>query len=1020
MMLELKKEFKRKAQEEPEKYYPTEVLRENGFARKKCKSCGGYFWTPTEREVCGEPACSGGYTFIGNTPAKTKMDYIETWRRFAELFKKLGYTPIPRYPVVARWRDDTDFVQASIYDFQPYCVSGEIDPPANPLVVPQFCLRFNDIDNVGITGRHYTGFVMIGQHAFMPPKEYKPNDYLRHIYTWLVEGMKLPKEEIQFHEDAWAGGGNLGPSMEFFSRGLELGNQVYMQYEVKDSGIKELGIKVLDMGMGQERPAWFTNATATSYEATFPTVAKKLYSATGINPDEELLKRFLPYSGMLDVEEKGVEKAWAEIAGGMGVDVEELKEKILPLAGIYSIGDHSRSLLFALVDGGLPSNVGGGYNLRVLARRSFDILAKFGWGVSLADVCGWHAVYLRPQYAELIAGMDEVRTILEVEEKKYKETKEKSKRISASLKGKEVGLDELVELYDSQGVSPEMLVEEGLAIKVPEDFYIRVAERHERVEQRAQTKKFKEFDLSGIPATKILYYKDYSILEFEAKVLRVFEGKYVVLDETAFYPTSGGQLHDIGKMNDGQVLDVFKQGNVVIHRLDKAEFKEGGKVSCSIERERRRQLAQHHTGTHIMNGVARELLGEHIWQAGAEKTPAKARLDITHYQPLTGEELVAIEKRANEVIGANMRVESYIHRRDKAEEKFGFRLYQGGAVPGKEIRVVKIGDLDVEACGGTHLNYTGEAVFIKTLGSTKIQDGVVRIEYTAGDAARRYVEEEVISSARHILESFSNLSSFIRSSEREGKVKAARRLGVDTDERLRKKLESIAALQGLLKRLASLKSAERRQLIDGVADLDAELREGAQVFNVPHEQLKDTLDRFMGELRDRVDAISMARQSLGMPVQELEPPAKVDFDVIHKMCEWIFNAWKLKGKELEKLKEEEAKPHVTGLAEFEKGEGCEFMVGEIKGGMEETVRAASQLVGAGKVVIMFGVDDRISVVGVRGEGVEVNIGELVKGASQVLGGGGGGGPDFARGAGVEKGKVEEAKKWVRERLRKSN
>ncbi|MBU2560419.1 alanine--tRNA ligase, partial [archaeon] len=190
---EIKKQFRIRAQKDPEKYYPLEILKEEGFTRKRCPVCSNFFWTFGKRDVCGEPECSTGYTFIGNSPAKEKMDFIQTWQKFSTLFEKFDYTPIDRYPVVARWRDDTDFVQASIYNFQPHCVSGEIDPPANPLVVPQFCLRFNDTDNVGITGRHYTGFVMIGQHAFESPKNYVPNDYLRHIYAWLVKGMKIPK-----------------------------------------------------------------------------------------------------------------------------------------------------------------------------------------------------------------------------------------------------------------------------------------------------------------------------------------------------------------------------------------------------------------------------------------------------------------------------------------------------------------------------------------------------------------------------------------------------------------------------------------------------------------------------------------------------------------------------------------------------------------------------------------------------------------------------------------------------------
>ena len=112
------------------------------------------------------------------------------------MFKSFGYISIPRYPVVARWRDDTDFVQASIYDFQPHVVNGSAQPPANPLVVPQFCLRFNDIDNVGITGAHYTGFVMIGQHAFMTPEKWNQAEYFRNIYAWCTKFKSVEEKNL--------------------------------------------------------------------------------------------------------------------------------------------------------------------------------------------------------------------------------------------------------------------------------------------------------------------------------------------------------------------------------------------------------------------------------------------------------------------------------------------------------------------------------------------------------------------------------------------------------------------------------------------------------------------------------------------------------------------------------------------------------------------------------------------------------------------------------------------------------
>ncbi|MCK5452263.1 MAG: alanine--tRNA ligase, partial [Candidatus Aenigmarchaeota archaeon] len=279
---QIKERLRKKAQETPDKYYPTTAFKNLGLSRYRCSNCGNFFWSAAPRDVCGEPECCGGYSFIGKSSAKEKMDFIQVWQRFSKMFKNKGYTPVKRYPSVARWNPTMDFTIASIAGFQPYVVAGEIKPPANPLTIPQFCLRFNDIENVGITGRHYTGFVMIGQHAFMPSKDYDQARYFSDIFAWLTKGMKLPKEELVFHEDAWGGGGNFGPSIEFFLGGLEIGNQVYMLYESDPAGnLSDLNIKVLDMGMGQERCSWISHGTETSYEANFGPVISYLYKKSG-------------------------------------------------------------------------------------------------------------------------------------------------------------------------------------------------------------------------------------------------------------------------------------------------------------------------------------------------------------------------------------------------------------------------------------------------------------------------------------------------------------------------------------------------------------------------------------------------------------------------------------------------------------------------------------------------------------------------------------------------------------------
>ncbi len=743
----IKKEFKIKASKDPNRYYSTNILKKEGFKRKKCK-CGTYFWTTTNADTCGDPACSGGFRFINDTPAKRKLDYIETWQLFSKLFKKYGYTPIARYPVAARWRDDTDFVQASIYDFQPYVVSGEVEPPANPLVVPQFCLRFNDIDNVGITGAHYTGFVMIGQHAFDTKKEWDQDRYFTDIHNWLAKGLGLKNEEITYHEDAWAGGGNFGPCMEYFSRGLELGNQVYMLYEKTPEGFKELNLKVLDMGMGHERNTWFTNATSTSYDAVMPTVMKKLYSSTDIKVDNELMKKFLPYSSYLNVDEvEDIDKIWNFVAKKIKVDVKELREKISKIAALYSVAEHSRALLVALSDGALPSNVGGGYNLRIILRRALSFIEKYKWDIDIFGVCKQHASYLKPLFPELSKNLDEVEKIIDVEKSKFEATKQKSKQIIRNLVKTEVNEKKLLQLYDSQGISPEIIREEALKlgrkIEVPDNFYARVADLHEQKEQEHATERKEKLNLKNIHDTEALYFDDYLKLENKAKVLKIIDN-YVILDKTVAYPTSGGQIHDIGTINNQKIIDVFKQGSVIVHVLDnKPEFKEGDIVEVKLDKDRRLQLAQHHTATHIINAAARKILGKHVFQAGAKKTTEKAHLDVTHYESISDKELKAIENEANKIVKSNLKVNKFFLPRSEAEKKYGMEIYQGGAVPGKKIRVVDIAGTDTEACGGTHLNNTSEAGEIKIIKSTKIQDGVVRITFKAGKAKVHEEKKEI-------------------------------------------------------------------------------------------------------------------------------------------------------------------------------------------------------------------------------------------------------------------------------------
>ena len=836
---QVKAEFRFLASKEPEKHYPVQILKQEGFHRNKCSACGKHFWNlEPQAKLCGDPSCSGGYKFVGNSPAKKQFDYIGAWEGFRDFFKKLGYYEYKRYPVVARWRPDVYWVGASVYPFQPFVVKGEIRPKSNAVIIPQLSLRFNDIDNVGITGSHYVCFDMFGQLHFEKKENYKPNDYWFQYFSWITKGMGVPKEELTVHEDAWAGGGTFGPCMEFFSRGMEIGNQVYMQYEVLENGYKELDIKVLDMGQGHERVPWFTTGKSTSYETTFPTVAKYLYSETGIKVDEKLMQKFLPYSALLNVDEvDDIEKVWKDIAKKTGYSEHELKEKVIPLAALYSIGEHSRAALVALNDGALPSNAGGGYNLRVILRRALGFIEQYNWSIELPKLAEMHAKFLRPMYPELSGQLDDVSAILENEKKKFAEGRKRNASIISKTIEKPVSTETLIELYDSHGVNPEQVAKAasmaGKKVVVPDNFYSLVAERHEQQEQATATHKETRLDLAGIPETKILYYADWSLVEFKGKIIKIL-GNLVVLDQTAFYPTSGGQIHDIGTLAGKEVADVFKQDAIVVHKLkDVSGLKEGIEAHGKIDLERRRQLMQHHSGVHLLNLCARKILGPHVYQAGAAKTLGKARLDITHFELLTSDEIKKIQNCADELIAKNVALKKEFLPREVAEEKYGMRIYQGGFIPGKNLRIVTLGE-DVEACGGTHANSTKDIGQIKLLGSTKVQDGVIRLEIVAGNA-----KERLTSQKEGVLE------------------EAAALLGVEKSmvpSRVKELFEKWKKTTKAAKKGQKLDSKEL-ELVSREKDIGADeelLKKTAQLLSTQPEHVPNTIKRFQKELADSI------------------------------------------------------------------------------------------------------------------------------------------------------------------------
>ncbi|MGZ4857107.1 MAG: alanine--tRNA ligase-related protein, partial [Methanobacteriaceae archaeon] len=251
------------------------------------------------------------------------------------------------------------------------------------------------------------------------------------------------------------------------------------------------------------------------------------------------------------------------------------------------------------------------------------------------------------------------------------------------------------------------------------------------------------------PDTELLFYDTPNQTEFSARILGFYEDQ-IILNRTLFYPEGGGQPSDIGYLDNGdekiRVHHALKLDGIVMHKVDhekleKLKHRVGSSLRGNINLERRITLGRNHTATHLVVAAARKVLGDHVWQAGAQKGVKKSRIDLSHYQRIKEKEIHEIERMANSWVMKNLPVETQWIDRSEAEKQYGFVLYQGGVVPGNTIRVVKIPGVDVQACAGTHCNHTGEIGLIKIKRTERIQDGVERLEFSAGMSAIEAVQK---------------------------------------------------------------------------------------------------------------------------------------------------------------------------------------------------------------------------------------------------------------------------------------
>ena len=771
---------------------------EQGFVRKVCRVTNLWFWTRDHSRDTSGDTTEDEYTFIGapiiqGYPQRGKALKDAMRETFLNYFEEHAHTRVEPYPVIARWRDDIHLTIASIADFQPHVTSGIAPPPANPLTISQPCIRLTDVAAVGRSGRHLTTFEMMAHHCFNRPEEgdikYWMEECIRFCDDLFVNRLGINPNEITYVENPWSGGGNAGPAVEVIVGGLELATLVFMNLEESDDGdveIKgvrygEMPLQIIDTGYGLERFCWAAAGTPTIYEAIYPETVTWLQeesdfhtrlSQLGNIDMDALLSELSRLAGILNIDVgTDVESLYNRLSErladrGISITVNQLKAVTEPLSSIYAIPDHMHALCNMLGDTLIPSNAKAGYLARMLARRVCRMKDDLGLSMSLSDL-GAHHMDVNLDMSGFNQSRDGILTILQLEEDRYHEMLRKGEAAVNTALAKlpkdasDAPDDILFRLAEERGLQPDMVASianrlgwKNLGIRV--GFAADMAERNAQQTKAAAKAKGKQQLVAGDwPATIRRYYEDTSQTQFEATVLHCAEidsstlnlssevqgipTHAIILDHTLFYPEGGGQLGDCGTLGGATVFDTHIDGEVILHLTDGALT---GTVAGEVSWERRKQLMDHHTSVHIIGGSARALLGPHIWQAGSSKGERYARLDVTHFRRLTRDDLDAIEDHANAIITTNPIVEKMVMERAEADAQFGFELYQGGPPKHSQIRVIRIGEHDVQACGGTHHDQAGEIGEVRIIRSSQVQDGVERLQIVAGETAREHARRQ--------------------------------------------------------------------------------------------------------------------------------------------------------------------------------------------------------------------------------------------------------------------------------------
>lgn len=744
-------------------------------------------------------------------------------------------------------------------------------PPSVRMTTCQKCIRTGDIENVGKTARHGTFFEMLGnfsfgdyfkeqsiswgwefvtQHLNIPEEKvwvtvYEEDDEAFGIWE---NQIKIPKERIVRlgkDDNFWEIGiGPCGPCSElYFDRGEEYGcdnpdckpgcdcdrylefwNHVFTQFNRDEEGnYGQLEHKNIDTGMGLERMACIMQGVDTIF-------------------DVDTIKHIL----------NTVEKmANVEYGKGGKTDV-----------SIRIITDHIRAVSFLVADGVLPSNEGRGYVLRRLLRRA----ARHGKLLGIKENFLYKLVdevikVSGEAYSELVEKESYIKKVIRIEEEKFNETIEQGMEILASYiadlkKNGETTLsgENAFKLYDTYGfpidLTQEILEEEHLSID-EEAFNGEMNKQRERARSargNMDGESWKEDPLSKLDSSVASTFEGYFELENSGIIKAIVKDNelvdsavagdkvIVVLDKTTFYPEGGGQAGDAGLLvnkNEDivvEVIDTKKGANNTIKHIGIVKsgmINTGEKLSTIVDKEIRMASARNHSATHLLHKALKEVLGEHVNQAGSLVTSERLRFDVTHFEAITKEELKVIEEKVNDVILESLNITCENMSINDAKNKGAMALF--GEKYGDEVRVVSMGDYSIELCGGTHLTNTSQIGMFKILSEGGVAAGVRRIEAITGRAVYNYLKEKE--------EIISNVCSNLKTKE---------------DSLSQKVTSLIEENKSLSKELHDMKTKMSLQAVDSVLDSKLDVN-GVNLVTTKFEGMDmNTLKEVADNLRDKL------------------------------------------------------------------------------------------------------------------------------------------------------------------------